>query len=123
MLLANVTLPSGLVTIGKSAFESNQALGQLIIPETLESVEDSAFHGCINLRNVYFMGTSAQWRVLDIAQNNQYLHSATTYAYSEKEPPLNAYGDKYDGNYWHYQNNVITVWVYTPKQEEPKPEE
>ena len=46
-----VTL-EGVETIGYSAFRDNHALLTVTLPETLRTLEDDAFHGCVMLRSL-----------------------------------------------------------------------
>ena len=83
------------------------------IPDSVTSIESSAFSGCSGLTSVYYEGTYEEWNKISISSYNTDLTDATRYYYSESEPALNADGTAYDGNYWHYnENGEITVWEY-----------
>ena len=47
-----VTIPEGLKTIGKMAFQNNITLEEVILPDGIETIEASAFDGCSNLEIV-----------------------------------------------------------------------
>ncbi|RRD79689.1 leucine-rich repeat domain-containing protein [Alloprevotella sp. OH1205_COT-284] len=48
------SLPEGLETIGKNAFDKCWGLTKISFPSTLTTIEEAAFSGCINLQDVYF---------------------------------------------------------------------
>ena len=50
-------LPEGLETIGKRAFADNWSLEQVILPDSLESIADDAFEGCVDLLLICREGT------------------------------------------------------------------
>jgi len=45
-------VPTGIVTIGSYACSSHENLANVILPDTLERIEKSAFEGCLNLDEV-----------------------------------------------------------------------
>jgi hypothetical protein len=47
-----VTIPDGLKTIGRKAFQDNKTLEKVILPDGIETIEASAFDGCSNLETV-----------------------------------------------------------------------
>ncbi len=49
--LASVTLPNGLVSIGKNAFRSTK-IKEITFPATLKSIGENAFYYCSQIRNV-----------------------------------------------------------------------
>ena len=60
-----IELPSGMKTIGDSAFFSSSKLTEVILPDSLQTIDDHAFGNCKNLisiripKNVTRVGTSA----------------------------------------------------------------
>lgn len=54
--LKSISLPSGLKTIGYSAF-GNTGLEEIVIPASVTTIEEGAFSGCASLKTVYFEGT------------------------------------------------------------------
>ncbi|MBQ7760453.1 MAG: leucine-rich repeat protein [Clostridia bacterium] len=48
----NLTLPEGLVTIGKNAFKGTQIYGEVVIPSTVTSIGESAFENCKGITSV-----------------------------------------------------------------------
>ncbi|MCD8041421.1 MAG: leucine-rich repeat domain-containing protein, partial [Clostridia bacterium] len=102
--LTSVTLPSSVTSIGSSVFLLCISLTSITIPDSVTSIGDYAFAYCYSLTSVYYNGTSEEWNVITIGDYNTSLSSATIYYYSETQPADS-------GNYWHYVNGVITIWV------------
>lgn len=50
--VASVTLPSTLKIIGRSAFQSNNQLEELVLPEGVVEIENAAFNGAKALKNI-----------------------------------------------------------------------
>lgn len=48
----NVTIPSGVETIGRSAFENNAFVESVVIPKNVKTIEPYAFWGCTKLKSV-----------------------------------------------------------------------
>ncbi|MCD7728980.1 MAG: leucine-rich repeat domain-containing protein [Clostridia bacterium] len=73
-----------------------------------ESIGDCAFYKCTSLTNVYYSGTVDDWHSIMFSgsASDPTYYGATLYYYSENEPTDS-------GNYWHYVNSEIVVWVKT----------
>jgi len=50
--IASITIPTGVLFIGPSAFESCQSLTSVIIPEGVKAIDSSAFANCTNLTSI-----------------------------------------------------------------------
>ena len=50
--LSKITIPEGVKRIGYSSFEENNSLMQVILPSTLEEIDQCAFAGCPNLKSI-----------------------------------------------------------------------
>lgn len=80
--LTNVILPTTLTGIEASAFEECTSLTSIVIPESVKRVANYAFDDCTALKNVYYVGTEAQWSEITIGYKNDYLKKAAkTYSY------------------------------------------
>ena len=49
---SRITIPEGVKRIGYSSFEENNSLMQVILPSTLEEIDQCAFAGCPNLKSI-----------------------------------------------------------------------
>lgn len=46
------------------AFDNNENITCIYIPETVEIIGEAAFEGCVNLEKIVFRGTMAQWNAI-----------------------------------------------------------
>lgn len=51
--MTSITIPSGVITIGKYAFRECDDLISVTIPSSVSSIDDDAFNNCVNLQSVY----------------------------------------------------------------------
>ena len=80
--------------------------------EKIPFAVNCAFYYCNALSTVYYGGTAEEWADVSIdSTGNDKLTSATVYYYSETEPALNEDETAYDGNYWHFVEGEIVIWV------------
>lgn len=102
-----VSLKEVIITSGTS-IESCEfyGLGNLIyvtIPDSVTTIGSAAFGNCANLAYVYYCGTYNEWNNIEISNDNVEIEEEIIYYYSETEPTE-------EGNYWHYVDEVPTVW-------------
>lgn len=90
-------------SIGYQAFTYCTSLTTVVLSKRVNQIDAWAFNDCTSLEAVYYEGTSDDWGNVTIGKNNDSLTDATIYFYSE-DPPQG------DGNYWHYDGGVPTVW-------------
>ena len=103
---------SQLTTIGGSAFSFCPMIESISISDSVTSIGKYAFYYCNSLSTVYYGGTAEEWADISIdSTGNDKLTSATVYYYSETEPALNEDETAYDGNYWHFVEGEIVIWV------------
>lgn len=103
---------SQLTTIGVSAFSFCPNIESISISDSVTSIGKHAFYDCNSLSTVYYGGTAKEWADISIdSTGNDKLTSATVYYYSETEPALNEDETAYDGNYWHFVEGEIVIWV------------
>ena len=103
---------SQLTTIGGSAFSFCPMIESISISDSVTSIGKNAFYYCNSLSTVYYGGTAEEWADISIdSTGNDKLTSATIYYYSETEPALNEDETAYDGNYWHFVEGEIVIWV------------
>ena len=43
------------------------------VPNSVNSIRDSAFYGCVDLNKIYYSGTKSQWKAINIGSNNDKL--------------------------------------------------
>lgn len=103
---------SQLSSIGGSAFSFCPNIESISISDSVTSIGKNAFYYCNSLSTVYYGGTAEEWADISIdSTGNDKLTSATVYYYSETEPALNEDETAYDGNYWHFVEGEIVIWV------------
>ena len=60
--ITEVTIPEGIEEIALKAFDGCVNLREVHLPVSIETVHYRAFNSCSVLENVYYSGTSAEWR-------------------------------------------------------------
>ena len=87
--ISSINLGEKLTRIKANAFEDCGSLTTITIPVTLETVEEGAFAGCSNLKDVFFNGTVAKWNEIVIGGNNDPLLNATIHYASAQSKSVN----------------------------------
>ena len=64
--LIDITLPEGIVDIGRASFENCLALRSLTLPASLESISKDAFDRAANLGYLHYPGSIEQFLLLDV---------------------------------------------------------
>ena len=82
---SSYTIPDGVEKIGKKAFYGCRYIESLTIPVNVIEIDDSAFENCYSLKNVYYLGTRAQWKAVVIGTKNEALTRATVHCIDD--PP------------------------------------
>ena len=89
--IKSVVLPNGLKSINYCMFLGCRDLESVTIPGTVTSVGWRAFDICDNLKNVYFGGSQAQWRSVNVEEYNDVLGKAAMhydYRYPDTPTPV-----------------------------------
>ena len=83
--LKSVTISESVTAIYMSAFMCCTNLREITIPKSVIEIDDSAFENCDSLKNVYYLGTRAQWKAVVIGTKNEALTRATVHCIDD--PP------------------------------------
>ena len=83
--LKSVTISESVTEIYESAFMCCTSLREITIPKSVIEIYDSAFENCDSLKNVYYLGTRAQWKAVVIGTKNEALTRATVHCIDD--PP------------------------------------
>ena len=97
----NFEIKDGTTLIAEYAMFFSYNLKNLVVPESLKIIGDSAFGDCNSLDKVYYKGTKSWY--IETGENNEDFESAKKYYYSETQPNKS-------GRYWHYVSGQITEW-------------
>ncbi len=104
------TVPNGVTSIGRDAFEDCTGLVSVVLPTTLTTIQWAAFQGCDNLSevtipvsvikigdfafnvwgsltDVYYAGSEEQWNAIDFSDYNNVLFNATIH-YNSTGPDI-----------------------------------
>lgn len=85
--LTNVIIENGVSEILSGAFSYCSSLTSITIPESVTKIRYRAFNECANLKDVYYSGTEAQWKSIDIdSDNNESLIKNATIHYNSIAP-------------------------------------
>ena len=98
--LQSVQLPSTVTEIGVGVFSSSD-LTSINLPKSLKTIRASAFNGCIDLEEVYYAGTEADWKKITIENWNDPLTRATIHY---GPAPIETGWEKADDGSWQYWN-------------------
>lgn len=74
--LEEITIPENVTTIGYAAFEGCMNLKKVTIPKTVKAIYTGAFNSR-NLKDVYYGGTIAEWKNIEIDESYYNLDNAT----------------------------------------------
>lgn len=74
--LTSITIPDSVTSIGAWAFGGCSALTSIIIPDSVTTIEYSAFNGCSGINSVVYCGTREQWSGISFGDYNTYLKNA-----------------------------------------------
>ena len=75
--LASIMIPDSVTSIEFAVFEGCTSLASVTIPESVMSIGNLAFIDCESLTDVYYMGSEAQWKQIEIADGKDSLLNAT----------------------------------------------
>ena len=91
--------------IGDYAFLDCTSITSIVLPASIQAINNGAFNGCTGLTNVYYYGTEVQKGSINFNANNTPLTNATWYYYNTNTSETIA------GKYWYYDaNNEIKTF-------------
>lgn len=108
--LSTVNIPEGVKIIGSGAFYNCTSLTEIVLPDSITNIKQNAFRACNNLssisignqvveidrhvfadcdnlKDVYYGGTEAQWKAIQIGDDNAPLINANIHYNSEPPAP------------------------------------
>ena len=97
--IKNIIIDHGVTKIGFNSFNYYSHLENVTISNTVKIIGDGAFAHCTKIKNVYYKGSSIQWKSIDIYYGNDCLTNSNFY-YEVKSQTISAksftkiYGDK-----------------------------
>ena len=71
--LTSLTIGNNVTSINNSAFNDCSNLISVIMPNSVTSIDNSAFKFCSNLKKVFYNGTIAQWKSINVGTDNSSL--------------------------------------------------
>ncbi len=103
--LTTIYLNRGVEEIKEEAFSDSSTLNMVLIPNSVSKIGINAFSSCEDLKVLYEGykmpdGWVEGWN--NLATNSRHF---TIYWYSHEKP-------RQGGYYWHYVDNVPTIWPY-----------
>jgi len=69
--LTSATISDGATVISGNLFTDCTGLTSVTIPSSVTDIGPAAFYGCRNLMDVYYSGTEAQWKTINIEKDGQ----------------------------------------------------
>jgi len=72
----SIVIPDSMTSINDSAFYFCPSLTSVTIPDSITNIEEFAFYLCHNLNHVFYTGTEEQWNSIQIDSDNHLLTAA-----------------------------------------------
>ena len=103
--LQNLFISDGLIHIAREAFYDCNELEMVVLSNTIQYIGEYAFPSAYYCDlSVYYTGTMDDYRNIYFGTMERPFKESI-YFYSDKKPTQ-------DGYYWHYVDNIPTVWDY-----------
>ncbi len=77
--LVTVKLPNSLSAIFNDCFKNCTSLEEVTIPNSVTAIGTNAFKNCNNLTNIYYNGSTTQWKQISISIGNTAITNATLF--------------------------------------------
>lgn len=97
-----LVVENGVTSVGSGAFSGCGLIETVTLPLTLGSIGDGAFDDVYALKNIYYAGSIAQWKAIDIGLDNSF-GSAKLVCADKTEPFSDISG-------W-YHDYIITCYM------------
>ena len=114
--LTSIAIPNGVSKIGEYTFVFCKNLKSITIPSGMKTIDGYAFVNCDSLTDVYYGGSSQQWRRMKVdSEGNGKLLNATIH-YNSSGTTAHKDGWAWENNaHCFYRNGVKVMndWVYT----------
>ncbi len=75
--LKSIEIPNNLMSINDDLFYGCTSLSRISIPKSVTTIGKRAFYKCSSLKNVYYVGTDEDWRIIAISSENDCIKTAT----------------------------------------------
>ena len=69
--LTSVTVKEGVTSVARYCFFSCESLTKITLPKSVTFVDTCAFVGCDKLADVYYSGSKADWKKIDVSDNKK----------------------------------------------------
>lgn len=67
--LKRCVVPDGITELEYRQFDNCTSLEEVVLPANMTLISEGAFSDCINLKTIYFRGSEADWKGIEISQN------------------------------------------------------
>lgn len=97
--LKSIVIPEGVSIIDYGTFSGCSKLEWIQIPASIEKIKSTAFYECKDLNDVYYSGSEAQWRAIDIYINENNELKRATIHYNSTGPDTSDPGESNQPQY------------------------
>lgn len=100
-----IVIPEGMKRVYNSSFWGFANVETVVIPSTVEYIEQYAFSKCTSIANVFYEGNASDWQSLS-SQNSFHNFGSDVNIYYYAEDVNTAFAGLNSGDmYWHYDKN------------------
>ncbi len=87
----------------QSMFYGDESLKTVYLPKNIKYIDANMFNEADSVRDIYYQGSSAQWKSVVIAEGNDILDSATIHYDYIKKNPCGVFA------YWDFSDGILTI--------------
>ena len=109
--LTSINIPESVVSILDYTFENCSSLTSVTIPSSVTSIEYGAFSECIDLKNIYYLGTEEEWNNIIVRGNNFELQQASIHTLSSSTAEDGTTLSFQQSAYTGPAGSVLYVWA------------